>query len=86
MYGCLAHVDGVAHPTVVNIGVRPTFSETTLAIEAHLLDFTGDLYGRRMRLDFMLHLREEMRFPSVEDLKAQIARDVQAARAGLAAR
>ena len=86
VYGCLAHVDGVVHPTVVNIGVRPTFAETTLAIEAHLLDFTGDLYGRRMRLDFMLHLREEMRFPSVEDLKAQIARDVEAARAGLAAR
>ena len=86
VYGCLAHVDGVAHPTVVNIGVRPTFSETTLAIEAHLLDFTGDLYGRRMRLDFMLHLRAEMRFPSVEDLKAQIARDVEAARVGLAGR
>ena len=86
VYGCLAHVDGVAHPTVVNIGVRPTFAETTLAIEAHLLDFTGDLYGHRMRLDFMLHLREEMRFPSVEDLKAQIARDVEAARVGLAGR
>lgn len=86
VYGCLAHVDGVVHPSVVNIGVRPTFAETTLAIEAHLLDFTGDLYGRRMRLDFMLHLREEMRFPSVEDLKAQIARDVEAARVGLAAR
>jgi len=86
VYGCLAHVDGVVHPTVVNIGVRPTFAETTLAIEAHLLDFTGDLYGRRMRLDFMLHLREEMRFSSVEDLKAQIARDVEAARVGLAAR
>ena len=86
VYGCLAHVDAVVHPTVVNIGVRPTFAETTLAIEAHLLDFTGDLYGRRMRLDFMLHLREEMRFPSVEDLKAQIARDVEAARVGLAAR
>ena len=45
VYGCLAHVDGVAHPAVVNVGVRPTFAETTLAIEAHLLDFTGDLYG-----------------------------------------
>jgi hypothetical protein len=86
VYGCLAHVDGVAHQAVVNIGVRPTFAETTLAIEAHLLDFTGDLYGRRMRLDFLLHLREEMRFPSVDELRAQIARDVAAARAGLAPR
>ena len=66
--------------------MRPTFAETTLAIEAHLLDFTGDLYGRRMRLDFVLHLREEMRFPSVDGSPAQIAGDVEAARAGLAAR
>ena len=86
VYGCFAHVEGVAHPSVVNVGVRPTFSETTLAIEAHLLDFTGDLYNRRMRLDFILHLREEMRFPSVEELKAQIARDAAAAREGLRGR
>jgi riboflavin kinase/FMN adenylyltransferase len=86
VYGCLAHVEGFLHPSVVNIGVRPTFAETTLAIEAYLIDFAGDLYGRRMRLDFVLRLREEMRFPSVEDLKAQIARDVAAAREGLAGR
>jgi riboflavin kinase/FMN adenylyltransferase len=86
VYGCFAHVEGVAHPAVVNVGVRPTFAETTLAIEAHLLDFTGDLYNRRMRLDFILHLREEMRFPSVDDLKAQIARDAAAAREGLRGR
>jgi len=86
VYACLAHVEGVAHPAVVNVGVRPTFSETTLAIEAHLLDFTGDLYSRRMRLDFILHLREEMRFPSVGELKAQIARDAAAAREGLRGR
>jgi riboflavin kinase / FMN adenylyltransferase len=86
VYGCFAHVEGVAHPAVVNVGVRPTFSETTLAIEAHLLDFTGDLYNRRMRLDFILHLREELRFPSVDELKAQIARDAAAAREGLRGR
>jgi riboflavin kinase/FMN adenylyltransferase len=86
VYGCFAHVDGVAHPAVVNVGVRPTFAETTLAIEAHLLDFSGDLYGRRMRLDFVLHLREEMRFPSVDELRAQIARDAAAAREGLRGR
>ena len=86
VYGSFAHVEGVAHPAVVNVGVRPTFSETTLAIEAHLLDFTGDLYNRRMRLDFILHLRDEMRFPSVQELKAQIARDADAAREGLRGR
>jgi riboflavin kinase/FMN adenylyltransferase len=75
------HLEGGAHPAVVNVGVRPTFGETTLAIEAHLLDFTGDLYGRRVRLDFLDRLRDEMRFPSVEALRAQVLRDIDAARA-----
>ena len=65
-------MDGRPYPAVVNVGVRPTFGETTVAVEAHLLDFSGDLYGRRVRLDFLERLREEMRFPSVDDLKAQI--------------
>jgi riboflavin kinase/FMN adenylyltransferase len=51
-----------------------------LAVEAHLIDFKGDLYGRRVRLDFLERLRDEMRFPSVEELKAQVARDIAAAR------
>jgi riboflavin kinase / FMN adenylyltransferase len=69
-----------AHTAVVNVGVRPTFGETVLAVEAHLLDFAGDLYGRQVRLDFVDRLRDEMRFASVEDLKAQVARDIAAAR------
>jgi riboflavin kinase/FMN adenylyltransferase len=73
-------IDDTAHPAVVNVGVRPTFGETTLAVEAHLLDFSGDLYGRRVRLEFLERLREEMRFSSVEALKAQVARDIESAR------
>jgi riboflavin kinase/FMN adenylyltransferase len=73
-------VDREEHAAVVNVGVRPTFAETVLAVEAHLLDFSGDLYGRSVRLDFLDRLRDEMRFASVDDLKAQIARDVAAAR------
>lgn len=69
-----------SQPAVVNVGVRPTFDETTLFVEAHLLDFTGDLYGRTVRLEFLERIRDEMRFPSVEHLKAQIARDIEAAR------
>jgi riboflavin kinase/FMN adenylyltransferase len=68
------------YPAVVNVGVRPTFGETALAVEAHLLDFTGDLYGRQVRLAFLDRLRDEMRFPSVEALRAQIARDIEQAR------
>lgn len=71
---------GRAYTAVVNVGVRPTFGETVLAVEAHLLDFAGDLYGRHVRLDFADRLRDEMRFASVDDLKAQVARDITAAR------
>src|SRR2546426_6470073 len=67
-------------PAVGNIGVRPTFGGTTVAIEAHLLNFSGDLYGRPVRLEFLDRLRDEMRFGSVDELKAQIARDIAAAR------
>ena len=73
-------VEGRQYSTVVNVGVRPTFGEATLAVEAHVLDFTGDLYGHRVRVDLLERLRDEMRFPSVEDLKAQVARDIAAAR------
>jgi len=69
-------VEGRPRPAVVNVGVRPTFGETSLAIEAHLLNFSGDLYGRPVRLEFQERLRNEMRFGSVEELKAQIARDI----------
>jgi riboflavin kinase / FMN adenylyltransferase len=73
-------VGGRSHAAVVNVGVRPTFGEDTLAVEAHLLDFTGDLYEREVRLAFVDRLRDEMRFPSVEELKAQVFRDIAAAR------
>jgi riboflavin kinase / FMN adenylyltransferase len=80
VYWGRVHVGGGAHSAVVNVGVRPTFGETTLAVEAHLLDFKDDIYGQSVRLEFLDRLRDEMRFPSVEELKAQVARDIAAAR------
>ena len=62
------------------MGVRPTFGENELAVEAHVIDFAGDLYGQRVGLIFLRRLREERKFPSVEDLRRQIALDVAAAR------
>lgn len=70
---------------VANLGVRPTF-ETSPAIEAHLLDFAGDLYGKKLRLHLVARLRDEMRFASLDELKARIARDIEQARAVLASR
>jgi riboflavin kinase/FMN adenylyltransferase len=67
-------------PAAVNVGVRPTFETGRgLLIEAHLIDFDGDLYGRKLRVAFIDRLRGERRFPNVEDLIAQMHRDVEEA-------
>lgn len=66
---------------VTNVGTRPTFGPGAPPLaEAHLLDFEGDCYGRRVELSFALRLRDEQRFPGVDALRAQIARDVAEAR------
>lgn len=67
-----------------NLGVKPTFGGAEITIEAHLLDFSGDLYGQRVRLEFLARLRSEQKFGSAAELTAQIHRDVAAARAALA--
>jgi riboflavin kinase/FMN adenylyltransferase len=80
VYACTFEVAGESRRAVVNVGVRPTFGEATLAVEAYLLDFSGDLYGQTVRLVFVSRVREERRFPSVDALRAQIAEDVETAR------
>ena len=68
-------------PAVMNVGKRPTVKDDDPVLaEAHVLDFEGDVYGRRIELTFEHHLRAEERFPDVEALRAQIARDVERAR------
>ena len=69
------------HSAAVNVGVRPTFETGRgMLVEAYLIDFDGDLYGRPLRLAFIARLRGEKRFASVEDLVAQMHRDVEEAR------
>jgi riboflavin kinase/FMN adenylyltransferase len=69
----------------VNIGRRPTFGGGGTTVEAHLLDFDGDLYGRTLRLEFQERLREERAFAGVEPLVAQIRSDLDEARRVLTA-
>ena len=70
---------------VANVGRRPTVkADDPVAVEAHLFDFAADAYGRRIEVGFEARLRGEERFPSLDALKAQIARDSDAARARLA--
>lgn len=81
VYAGLVSLEGRLLPTVVNVGGRPTFDDAERQIEAHIMGFEADLYGRRLSVEFVARLRDVRRFGSVEELRAQIAQDVQAARA-----
>ncbi len=76
VYATWLRVDDRLLASVTNIGRRPTFDDEGLAVEAHVLDFDGDLYHRRVGLQFIERLREERRFASPEELVAQIQKDV----------
>jgi riboflavin kinase/FMN adenylyltransferase len=86
VYACLAndltthdggHAGADPLPTAVNVGVRPTFvTGRGELVEAYVLDFEGDLYGKQLRLDFLSRLRGERRFQSAEELVEQMHRDV----------
>lgn len=84
VYAVRARVDGGSLPAVLNIGVRPTFGVLRRTVEAHVLDFDGDLYGRWLSLELVERLRGEQRFPGIDALRAAIAADVARAREVLA--
>ncbi|MDX9863456.1 MAG: bifunctional riboflavin kinase/FAD synthetase [Anaerolineaceae bacterium] len=82
VYATIAHLDNQRIASVTNIGVHPTF-DTGLSIptiEAHLLDFSGDIYTDELTLDFIHFIRPEQKFDSVAALLAQIDQDIQTAR------
>lgn len=61
---------------VTNVGIRPTVDDSSrVTVETFILDFSGDLYGRHLRVDFYQRLRSEKKFASLDELKAQIQRD-----------
>jgi riboflavin kinase / FMN adenylyltransferase len=78
VYVVSAEVGGRQHRAVVNIGSRPSVKNPTpqTRVEAHLLNFDGDLYGQEMEITFQEKLREEQKFPSLDALKEQIALDI----------
>lgn len=82
VYAVHAYVEGRRHRAVVNIGVRPTVQTglPELRVEAHLLDFSGDLYDREIALTFVGKLRDEQKFGSIDQLREQIGRDIAGAR------
>jgi riboflavin kinase/FMN adenylyltransferase len=83
VYAAWAH----GYPAAVNVGIRPMFQTGRgLLIEAHLVDFDGDLYGETLRIAFVERLRGEKRFETIEELKAQMQRDIEDARSLVARR
>jgi riboflavin kinase/FMN adenylyltransferase len=85
VYATTAQLGAVFHPSVTNVGVRPTFSagdesQAETVVETHLLDFDGDLYGQRLRLGFVQRLRDERRFETLDALRDQIQADCNQAR------
>ena len=84
VYATRITVGAEQYQAVVNIGTRPTFAEKERRVEAHLLDFDGDLYGQHLAISFTGRLRSEQKFESIDALKAQIDDDIARARTILA--
>jgi riboflavin kinase/FMN adenylyltransferase len=82
VYAVHARHGQLEHRAVANIGIRPTINDARpqIRVEAHLLDFSGDLYGQEIELTFAQKLRDEQKFDSLQELQSQIARDVEKAR------
>ena len=84
VYAVWIEFNGRRYPGVVNIGHNPTFGDTGLTVEAHILDFDGDLYDRDLKIIFVEYLRSEKKCSSLEELCRLIAADVEKAREILA--
>jgi len=81
IYAGRASLEGSVWPAAISLGPNPTFDEGGLKIEAHLLDFQGDLYERTIEVDFLARLRNIRKFDGVEELMAEMQRDMAATRA-----
>ncbi len=75
---------GEARPGIANLGVRPTVDGSTRVLEVHLFDFSGDLYGQEIEVEFVRFQRAEIKFDSLDPLRAQIAEDVRQVRLAVA--
>jgi len=76
VYAGLAHINGKIYQSMTNVGKDPTFGAAERTIESYLIDYSGDLYGHELSVDFVAKLRNERKFASAEELKKQVAEDV----------
>jgi riboflavin kinase/FMN adenylyltransferase len=80
VYATIARQGRLRLNSVTNIGVRPTFDGMKRLVETYIMDFEGDLYGKKLTIDLVARLRDEMRFKNAEELKQQMAKDTLKAR------
>ncbi|HEX7343277.1 MAG TPA: bifunctional riboflavin kinase/FAD synthetase [bacterium] len=78
VYAVEVTLGAVPYPGMLAIGIRPTFNESPLTVEVHLIDFQGDLYDQTLEVRFLKWLRDEERYASTEALKTQMSKDRQA--------
>ena len=80
VYAVKMLIDDALYNGVTNVGVNPTFGDTGLTVETHVLDYSGDLLGKTIKVHFIKRLRDEKAFKSLEELSDQIAQDIAQAR------
>ncbi len=80
VYATYVRLSDGLHESITNIGIRPTFEESKLTVETHIFDFSDDLYGNKIVVNFVGRLRDEKRFASVDGLVTQIRKDITAVR------
>ena len=83
VYACRCIIGGAAYPAVTNVGTRPTVEGQSATVEPWILDYSGDLYGREITLEFYYFIRPEKKFSDLEELKAEIHRNAAETRAYL---
>jgi riboflavin kinase/FMN adenylyltransferase len=76
VYASLAHINGKVYQSMTNVGRNPTFGKNERTVESYLIDYSGDLYGHELSVDFVTRLRSEKKFGNIEELKRQVAEDV----------
>jgi len=81
VYVSWVHIDDQVYPSMTNIGKRPTFGDSERVVEVYLLDYNSGLYGQELTIDIIERLRGEIQFDTPEELKKQIAEDVEQGRA-----
>ena len=84
VYAVTVEIEGQQHDGVANIGYSPTFEDHLFTVEVHILDFNDNIYGKKIRVNFIRWLRDELKFSSIAELSDQISKDVRKARRILA--